>query len=110
MTHRERAAGRRRTSAQQQRPVAEQRLGPTGHALEMKELAVIVERCLVRPNAGDDLHPLGGVIVAPVVFAHLDPEHSELDLVPTGNHVEPETSIADMVGGDDLLGGKNGAD
>jgi hypothetical protein len=34
------------------------------------------------------------------VLALRDPEHFELTLVPTNNHIDAKTALPDMVGGD----------
>ena len=75
------------------------------HALELEELSVEIEFVLLGPGALDDIEPFLRVIVAGVVLALLDAEHLELAFVPAGDDVEPEAPFADVVGGDELLGG-----
>ena len=63
---------------------------------------------MLGPGALDDVEPLLRIIVAVVVLALRDAEHLELALVPADHEVEAEAALADVVGGDELLGGDQG--
>jgi hypothetical protein len=39
--------------------------------------------------------------------ALLDPEHIELALIPADDDIEAEAALADVIGGDHLLGGNH---
>jgi hypothetical protein len=71
-------------------------------------LGDLVELPLVRegglpPDAGHDLEPLGGALVAPVVLVELHPVLAGLGGPPRRDHVERETPPADVVEGGGLL-------
>ena len=66
---------------------------------------VEVEILLRAPGLLDGVDPVLRVGVARLVLALLHAEHLELALVPAGDDVEAEAAVADVVGGDALLGG-----
>src|SRR5579875_1255107 len=77
------------------------------NAMEMKELAVIIERTFARPDTLNDLPPFAAVIVAPIVILLTCPEHIELVLVPSADDVQAEAALAHMIGSDGLLGSEH---
>src|SRR5262245_55577310 len=95
----------RRAGIHQDRPGAAERLGIRAHALEPQELSVEIERVRVRPRLLDGVEPFLREVVARVVLALGDAEHLELALVPADHEIDAEATFADMVGGDEFLGG-----
>src|ERR1700683_5574020 len=71
----------------------------------MQKLAVEIERIVPRPGLFDDVDPFLRVIVARVVLALLDSEHVEFAFVPSAHDIHAHAALANMVGGDELLGG-----
>ena len=110
MTRGESPAFRRISRADQHRGLAGPWLGLALDILQLEPLAPMVERLVLRPQSLADIDPFFGVIVADLMGQKLDAEHFEFVFVPTRNNVEGETSLAHMVGGDDLLGGEQGID
>ena len=92
------------------RPPAAERLRLGAHLPQLDERAREIEFFLVRPAALDRVQPLLRVFVARVMLAHRRAEHGELVLVPAAHHVQPEAALADMIGGDELLGGDHRMD
>ena len=84
---------------------AAERLGIGAHALEPQEVPVEIERVRLRPRLLDGIEPFLGEVVARVVLALGDAEHFELALVPADHQIDAEATFADMIGGDELLGG-----
>jgi hypothetical protein len=72
---------------------------------QLDVLAVEVEVLVRAPRHLDGVDPVLRVGVARLVLALLHAEHLELALVPAGDDVEAEAALADVVGGDALLGG-----
>ena len=66
--------------------------------------SVEIEAVAFRPHQLDGVDPFLRVLVARGVRALLDAEHLEFALVPADHDVEPEATLADVVGGDHLLG------
>src|ERR1700737_4071452 len=73
--------------------------------LEPDELAREVEILTRRAGELDYVEPLLGIGVARLVIAQRCAEHLEFALVPAADEVEAKTPLADMVGGNELLGG-----
>ena len=79
-------------------------------ALELDELAREVEILARRPGELDHVEPLLGVGIARLVVAQRGAEHLEFAFVPAADEVETKAPLADVVGGDELLGGDQGRD
>ena len=62
-----------------------------------------IEILVRRPGKLEDVDPFLRVVVAQFVLALLDAEHFELALVPADHKIEPEASVADVVGGHTFL-------
>ena len=67
-----------------------------------------IEIFAVGPDQLDDVDPFLRIFVARLVVALLDAEHLELALVPADDDVEAEAALADVIGGDHLLGCDHG--
>ena len=85
--------------------VPPERLWEGAHAVQIEIIAGEIERARLAPRAHHGIEPLLRKRVARCVFALVDAEHLELALVPADHQVEPEAPLADMVGGDEFLGG-----
>ena len=57
-----------------------------------------------RPDFAQRVDPFLTLRVAPLVIARPHAEHLEFAFVPTAHDVQPEAPLADVVGGDHLLG------
>ena len=79
-------------------------------ASEPDKLAREVEILLRRPGELDDVEPFLGVGIARLVVAQRGAEHLEFAFVPAADEVQAKAPFADMVGGDELLGGDQGRD
>ena len=90
-----------------QRAGAAVRLRKRAHPFELEEAALEIERAGLGPGAPHRAEPLLGIVVARLVIALLDAEHLEFALVPSGDDVQRETALADVVGGDELLRGND---
>src|SRR3954464_15000726 len=75
------------------------RLGLGAHPLEMDVAAGEVKVLAFGPDQLDGVDPFLRIVVACFVIALRDAEHLELVLVPADDDVQPEASLADLVGG-----------
>src|SRR5262249_15127714 len=102
---REGLACRRGAGIHDQRPrIAKRfRIGP--HTPQSEVTPIKVELLLRRPDQLDDVEPFLRVFLARLMIAQCRADHLKLALFPAAHEVEAETSLADVVGGDELLGG-----
>ena len=102
--------GLRIAGADENGPRSPTGLGLCEHAFQIEELRRRNRTAPSPTRSLDDLDPLLAVGVAPVMIVQIDAEHAELDRVPSGHDVEPEAPVADVIGGDHLLGGEHRID
>src|SRR5258707_12437773 len=105
VAQRERPPRRRGAGIHDQRPRAAVGLRLGADVGELDVCAVEVEVLLRAPGELYGIEPFLSVFVAPLMIALLDADHLALVLVPSDYEIEPEPAFADMIGGDELLGG-----
>ena len=81
------------------------RLWKSAGVLELQIMAVEIERAVARPGQLDHIDPFLRVVVARIMFALLDAEHVELSFVPADHNIDANAAFADVIGGDEFLGG-----
>src|SRR5215472_332913 len=80
-------------------------LWKSARVLELQIMAVEIERPVARPGQLDHIDPFLRVVVARIMLALLDAEHVELALIPADHDVDADAALADVIGGDEFLGG-----
>ena len=108
VAQREGLPDRRPAGVHDDRPGVAIGLGIGAHALAVEKPAREIEIAVLGPGPLDDVEPLLRVVITVVVLALRDAEHLELTLVPADHEVDAEAALADVVGGDELLGGDQG--
>src|SRR2546425_3721500 len=78
-------------------------LWPARNALQPVVTAIVIKRCILRPEAEEDLEPFPAAGVTVIMDVLFEPEHVELRLVPAADDVEAEAAAANVIGRDDLL-------